>query len=203
MIMTLRGGCAFVALAFGLTACGAVDMVSRNQPLDVPTLANPSVTEPMSFNVQDVRIVIPGNLQASERNGYYPITDIVWRGDPLGNRQAQVAALFQTAADAVQPGLTGGNTPAIATITLIRFHGLTERARYSVGGVYNMRFTLSFTDPVTGADLVPPEFIEANLAGPGGLAAVALEQNGQTEKVRVINFLTQVLGIELQGGEAV
>ncbi len=197
--MMMRNAAVGLAVALGLGACSVVDTSSRNLSLEAPL--DLDVAAPVTA-VQAVNVVVPDSLLVSERNGYYPMTDIVWRGDPIGDRHDQVAALFQTAVDRVVPGLEAEGLPAVATITLTRFHGVTERTRYSVGGVYSIAFTLEMTDPLTGQPLAPAELVELALTAPGGQAAVALEQAGQTEKVRVVDFLTQMLAIELAGGDA-
>ena len=133
-----------------------------------------------------------------EANAYYPFADIVWRGDPPGDRHAQITKLFTDAVQLAKPGLVG-QIPVIADITLIRFHGVTEKTRASVGGVYNIVFTLQVRDAQTGAVLEPTREIEADLSAPGGTAAILLDREGQTEVVRVTDFLSYVLVKELGG----
>ena len=50
------------------------------------------------FSVVDVRVIVPETLKVSEANTYKPRADIVWRGDPYGNRYEQVAAIMRAAA---------------------------------------------------------------------------------------------------------
>jgi hypothetical protein len=58
-----------------------------------------------------------------------------------------------------------------------------------VGVVYSIRFSLAFFDPVTGAPLGEARSIQADLPAPGGAAAVELDRQGQTERVRVTDHL--------------
>lgn len=149
-----------------------------------------------SYNLAGFAFAAQADLSVSENEGYYPIADIVWRGDPRGARVPQIAAMFDTAAKRSKAGLTG-EIPVAVKVTLVRFHGVTDRTRYSVGGNYNIIFDLTVTDARTGTIVEPTRRITANLQAPGGTRAVQLEQSGQTQKVRVVNFLTSVLQKEL------
>jgi hypothetical protein len=191
---------AIAALSLAAAGCATVETATRNAPLNVPGAETGQVSASRSYTVQDVRVVVPQSLRVSEANGYYPITDIVWRGDPIGDRHAQVAALFETAAARGAETLKG-DRDVVVDLVVSRFHGLTERTRFSVGGVYNMEYTLTVRDAATGAIIEGPRFVESDLGGPGGQAAVMLEQEGQTEKVRVVDFLTLVLMQQLGGAE--
>lgn len=188
---------AALTLAVGLSACATVETSTRNAPLDLPTLQPGEVTAALTrdYNVMDVQVVVPASLTATESNSYYPNADIVWRGDLPGDRHQQVADLFEiSAADATAK--MNGADDVYVQIQLVRFHGVTERTRYSVGGVYNMVFDMQVVDP-DGNVIEPLRRIEANLPAPGGQAALRLEQAGQTEKVRVLEYLTFVLDQEL------
>jgi hypothetical protein len=141
--------------------------------------------------------VVPAELRVSERNSYYPFADIVWRGDPVGDRHAQIAALFREAGDRLAAPAGDGQRPVIAEVTLLRFHGVTERTRYSVGGVYAIRFMLAVRDAATGELIEPPRLVATSHPAPGGQAAVELERAGQTERVRVIDHLAFAIAREL------
>lgn len=182
-----------------LTACSDFDGATRNAPLDVPSLNAASAQQVQrAYTVTGMNFLASSSLTVSEGNGFYPMTDIVWRGDPIGDRVAQIASIFDTAMDRNLPGLAGP-VPVEVDIRLVRFHGVTERTRYTVGGVYNIVFDMTVRHADTGAILEAPRRIEANLSAPGGVAAIMAEQQGQTEKVRVTDYLTQVLRDELTG----
>lgn len=193
--MAIRSVVSVCLAALALSACAGVETSSRNVTLDSPLVGAPAAVT-RDYAVTEVRVEVPQALHVSEANSYYPITDIVWRGDPMGDRHAQIAALFDTAADRVMPGLDG-SVPVVALIQLERFHGVTERTRYSVGGTYNVIFQITVVDARTGEVVEPARQVEANLPAPGGNAAIALEQSGQTERVRMIDFLSFVLAREL------
>jgi len=194
--MTIHRIIAVAALALGVAGCATVDTSSRNTPLTSQIVAPGELPVVRNYRLQDVVVQVPQGLSVSEASGYYPIADIVWRGDTIGDRHAQVGNLFQVAASRAAFEIDG-DIPVVAVITLARFHGVTERTRYSVGGVYNMEFQLMVQHAETGVILEGPRFIEANLPAPGGQAAIELERIGQTERVRVIDYLTFVLHREL------
>lgn len=186
-----------VAAGVVLSGCSALE---RAESLFRPNPYTVAPAESISRNyaLVDAVVLVPAELRTSEANAYYPFADIVWRGDPPGDRHAQITKLFTDAVQLAKPGLVG-QIPVIADITLIRFHGVTEKTRASVGGVYNIVFTLQVRDAQTGAVLEPTREIEADLSAPGGTAAILLDREGQTEVVRVTDFLSYVLVKELGG----
>jgi hypothetical protein len=194
-VMALRLIAALI-LGTGLSACATTETVSRNVPLESEALTAPEQQIIRDYNVTSIMVNVSRDLRVSERNGYYPNADIVWRGDPVGDRHDQIEEIFRTAATQAAAELAGSRD-VIAVIDLVRFHGVTERTRYSVGGVYNMVFNLGIYDGETGLVIEAPRRLVADLPAPGGQAAVQLEQAGQTEKVRVLNYLTFFLQQEL------
>ncbi len=191
----------FLALAFlalSVTACGSIETATRNLPLDVPPLASDEQVLTRNYSVQGMTFAASDELQVSERNSYYPFVDIVWRGDPIGDRRQQIGAIFQTAADRV--ALTNdGAIPVVLDIELVRFHGVTERTRFSVGGNYHIVFMMAVRHAETGVLIEPGRKIVGNLSAPGGSAAILADQRGQTEKVRVTDYITQMLKDETAG----
>ena len=158
--------------------------------------ADPKPVMLRSYDLTDLRFSARQGLVVSEENSLYPQADVVWRGDPRGPRLAQIGAMFQEAARRNQTVLNGSQ-PVIAEVVLVRFHGVTERTRGSVGGVYNVIFELSVRDARTGAVIEPPRRVVGNLSAPGGSRGRALDAAGQTEKVRVTDFLTGLLRQQL------
>ena len=149
-----------------------------------------------SYDVAAFQFVASPNLSVSEGDGFYPFADIVWRGDPPGDRTAQIAAMFETAI-ARNDGVLVGDTPVAVRVQLIRFHGVTEKTRFSVGGNYNIVFDMTVSDARTGAVIEPTRRVVGNLDAPGGSTAARLERDGQTEKVRVTGYLTSLLRAQL------
>ena len=100
-------------VAAGLAACtSGVPDATRNLPINEATgqtlavsqssastddqSAGYSIIEPR-YDVVAVNVDVPKTLKVSEANMYYPVADIVWRGEPRGDRHAQVKAIFQEA----------------------------------------------------------------------------------------------------------
>ncbi len=186
--------------AFGLTACGGMDVATRNAPLESAPLAAVDQTKPVaaSVNVVDYKISVPRSLKSSEANMYYPVGDIVWREDPLGDRHAQVAAIFDQSLKSAQAEMVTGALPVKVDITVKRFHALTQKTRYTVGGVHSIAFEMTVTDPVTGAIIVPTHEVHANLKGYGGTKALMAESKGLTQKVRITKHLANMIEQELR-----
>ncbi|MCO4849032.1 MAG: hypothetical protein KC448_13805 [Yoonia sp.] len=166
--------------------------------MEVPAFGIETRTIARSYAIEDMTFAASSELRVSESNSYYPSADVVWRGDPIGDRIEQIGTIFQTATVRNKDRLVG-DIPVVVDFELVRFHGVTERTRFSIGGVYNIVFTMSVRNAVTGEIIEEPRLIEADLSAPGGIAALMQEQRGQTEKVRVTDFLTQVFKDELSG----
>ena len=182
-----------------LSACSSSDVVSRNAPLETPRVAAPAAQEILrDYNLHSIRFAVPADLSVSEANSYYPIADIVWRGDPLGNRPDQISAIFETSIRAAGEQLTGSRAITV-DVQLARFHSLTERTRFSVGGVHSIKFDLTIRDADTGLVLETTRRINADLPALGGTAAVAADFQGQGQKVRITTHLTNLISQELTG----
>ncbi|KIN66425.1 putative lipoprotein [Sulfitobacter noctilucicola] len=203
---------AALTMGVSVAACGAMpDIASRNAPFEAtqpssaqdlrpkapfqPTAMLETQT-PLPMTVKAININVPGALKVSEANTYYPSADIVWRGDPVGNRRTQITEIFETAFKRGTVGMDG-STPVILDVELVRFHSVTEKTRYSVGGVHNIMFKLTVRRASTGAALAPTRFIEADLPALGGRSAMEADRKGQTQKVRVTDHLALVIQQEL------
>lgn len=197
-IKTFALGAALAALC-ACSTTSSTDMVTRNAPLEVPRMDAQQTTQQMrNYSLQSVRFTAPEQLSVSEANSYYPIADIVWRGDAPGDRRAQIGEIFETAINRAGSGLSG-SVPVTVDVTLERFHSLTERTRYSVGGVHSIRFVMTVLDVRTGEVLDGPRRVRADLAAFGGAAAIAADHAGQGQKVRVTDHLASVFAAELTG----
>ncbi len=150
--------------------------------------------------VNSVIVRVPRSLKVSERNVYLPRADIVWRGDPIGDRYAQVQKIFETA---LTRGVADLNGPVRVDldVQVRRFHALTEKARYTIGGVHAITFDLAIKDPETGELLVPVRRIRADLEAFGGQQAILADARGETQKVRITNHLAEVIREELSNPE--
>lgn len=148
------------------------------------------------YSVVDLKVTVPRSLVVSEEDIYYPDADIVWRGDPPGDRHAQVAAIFETGMGRGAATLDGERDVRVL-VEVRRFHSLTERARARIGGVHSIRFVLTVTDARTGAVIEGPRLVSADLPAFGGQRAREAEAAGQTQKVRVTDHLARVAVAEL------
>lgn len=190
-----------LGMALGLSACVGTDIASRNAQLnsDVP-YATPSTQNRViltsQYNVAEIRINVPKSLKVSEANMFYPTADIVWRGEPRGDRHMQVHSIFTDAFGMGTAKMKSG--PAvIVEATVKRFHGVTEKTRYTFGGVFNMEFDLTVRDAKTGAILDGPRFVVIDAPAAGGSAAIVEEQAGRTQRVVVIEALQAGIRREL------
>ena len=188
---------AALMLGLAVSACGSVETATRNAPLDAPEMA-PS---PVSFNVEAVRVSVPRSLKVSEANRYYPGGDIVWREDPVGDRHAQVKAIVQ---DGIGKGIAAmqpGAVPVVMDIEVTRFHALTEKARYTIGGVHAIQFKMQLRNPETGQAYGEPHFVKADFKAFGGARAIEAEREGITQKHRITTHLAKVIQTELTSPE--
>lgn len=197
-----------LAAALGLSACASVDTATRNAAL-APPQVEPLAAAPAPLPVAETRpaanaaldvmrinVRVPRSLKVSEANTYRPIADIVWREDPLGDRYAQVAAIFQTAMEQGVQGFAPGRDVAL-DIQVTRFHAVTEKTRYTIGGVHDIHFFVTVLDAATGAPLTQPWLVETELKAYGGARAMEAMSRGETQKVRITAHLAQVIRTEL------
>ncbi|SFS08523.1 DUF6778 family protein [Yoonia litorea] len=168
-------------------ACGAGSVAQWTDPRPVMQ---------RSYDLQGLRFAARQGIVVSEAGNFYPQADVVWRGDPLGPRIPQIEAIFEEAVRRNQSVLNG-STPVILEVGLIRFHGVTEATRATVGGVYNIIFELTVRHARTGEVIEGPRRVIGNLSAPGGSRGRSLDAAGQTEKVRVTDFLTGFLRQQL------
>lgn len=198
-----------ICLALGLSACvSANPPASRNaaptqQPLSLSTSTQNAPVQPAGkvvmqaqYDVEEVRISVPRSLQVSEANTFKPRADIVWRGEPRGDRHAQVAKIFEDGMAQGTAMMVKGRAVVI-DVEVTRFHALTEKTRYTVGGVHEMRFLLTVRDAASGAVLDGPREVIADVKAAGGAAAIAEDQAGRTQRVVIVERISQVIRREL------
>ncbi|WP_300513481.1 DUF6778 family protein [Aliiroseovarius sp.] len=182
---------------FGLTACAATDVVTRNST-DVGPLLSSAAEDTLrpDISVAQLNVTVPETLKVSEANRFYPGGDIVWRGEPYGNRYEQVRAIFETGMGNGIARLSGPQA-VVVDIEVERFHSVTERTRYTVGGVHSIRFLMTVRDAETGVVLEPARSVAADLKAYGGQAAMRAEAMGRGQKVRLVEHLEKVILAEL------
>jgi len=179
-------------LTITLGACAGPNPVSRSAMPDDTMLAE----APPDVRIDSFTVSVPRSLEVNERNLYYPKGDIVWRGEPIGDRHEQVRAIFETGLRSAAPRIDG-NRPVRMDVQVTRFHALSEKARYSVGGVHDIDFKYRLIDMQTGQQIGPTKDVSADLNGLSGQTAISAEARGQTQKARIIAHLSRVFADEL------
>lgn len=185
-----------------LAGCASIDTPSRNAPYAQVASVNFAQTGPVfqaavpDYRVTGINVTVPRTLLVSEANSYKPRGDIVWRGDLPGDRYEQIEAIFETGLARGASGING-TVSVVIDIEVTRFHALTEKTRYSVGGVHEIEFILSMRSAETGLLLKAPRKVQADLVGHGGQRAIEEERRGQTQKVRITDHLAQMIRTEL------
>jgi len=184
----LRVTLAMIALTV-LAGC-----VTANRTSSLGGVAPPAIRD---YDVVGLSVTVPRTLEVSEENAYYPGADIVWRGEPLGDRHAQVEALFETGMSRGATALDG-DRPVNVAIEVRRFHSVTEKARYTVGGVHSIRYVITVFDARTGQVIEGPRLIAADLEAFGGEDALAADRRGETQKKRVTDHLNREIQRQLR-----
>ncbi|MFY0690895.1 MAG: hypothetical protein JXR14_03125 [Paracoccaceae bacterium] len=197
--MKLRSIAVFAIFAAALAACSGLDqpttsgepLVARYVPANVGVAA-------ADWTVSRVQIDVSPDLTVSDADLYYPIADIVWRGDPPGDRRLQVATLME---ESLTDGLShlSGTQDVSMTFVVRRFHSVTERARAALGGVHSIMFDLSVFDTETGLRILGPLPIDASLAAFGRGEALKADLRGETQKVRIRRHLGNLMRVEFPG----
>lgn len=175
-----------------LTACGGRFETSFNAP--VPP------EESLNWRLADVQVEVPTSLSVSDANSLAPNADIVWHGDPAGDRRAQVAAILE---DGIRRGgqALEGDRPVIITATLREFHAVTPRAvSRAPSAVHNISYAAQVFDARTLEVLMEPQELSADLEALVGASAIVAASQGQTQKVRITDHLAQVTAAWLSIG---
>lgn len=173
-----------VAAALGLSACATPFDVSRNAQFDniSPVIEVPT----QDWSIEGYEISVPRTLEVSEANSIKPRSDIVWREDPLGDRYVQVEGILDEALAGVMIPREGATTPVVVSIELTRFHAVTERARYTIGGEHEIEFIVTVRHAETGAILSGPRDVDLTFRAHGGRAAIEAEAAGITQRSRIL-----------------
>jgi len=188
------------AAALGLSACAAPFDVSRNA--SISTIAPVIAAQTQDWSISGVEIAVPRTLSVSEANSIKPAADIVWREDAPGDRYAQVEAILTSALAPVLQPRAGAATPVIVSLEVTRFHALTERARYTIGGQHEIEFILTVRHAETGEILSGPRDVDLTFRAEGGRQAVAAEAQGITQRVRITERLQEWARVEFPSASA-
>lgn len=176
-------------LVAGLAAI-VVAGCSSSWSVDYEAGLDPTVTRGWKLN--DVIVSVPSSLTVSNANSYIPNADIVWHGEPFGDRRAQVAAIMDEGLTAGASELQG-DQPVTIVARLTQFHAVTPAAvARAPSAVHNIKYTVQVLDSRTGAPLTEPQSIAADLEAYVGAAAVAAAINGETQRNRIVAHIAAV-----------
>lgn len=178
-----------VMITTALVLSGCVASVWQTDYKDIVT-----PQQSLSWRISEIDVQVPETLVVSEANSYGPDADIVWREEPLGDRYEQVDRIITEAAQRGSMGLKG-RIPVKLNIVVYEFHALTERARQrlTVSGVHNIQFTIQVVDPKTGNALTELDIVQADLEAFVGEEAILAEQDGLTQRVRIVDHVSKVI----------
>jgi len=177
--------CFYMFIAWALFGCVAPEEVTRSTALTPAPIAT---VEARDWGDAELVVTVPRALTVSESDVITPIADIVWREDPEGDRYQQVEGLLRDALRPVTADLTGA-TPVRIMLEVTRFHALSDRARYTIGGTHEIGFLFSVIHRDTGEVLLGPEPVMLELAALGGRQAMEAVAAGQTQRVRITDHL--------------
>ena len=151
---------------------------------------NPSLTK--MWRVKDVQVIIPDALTVSNANGFAPNADIVWHGEPFGNRRRQVSMLMAEGIKLGAEALRGPREVVLAS-TLQEFHAVTPSAvARAPSAVHNISFHMQVWDAKTRDPMTAPELIQADLEANVGASAVTAAVEGRGQRVRIVEHVARV-----------
>lgn len=151
-----------------------------------------NASDTINWRIGNITVNVPDTLTVNEEDSYSPEGDIVWRGEPAGDRRAQVRNIFEDSIKRGTRGMRGGQTVNL-TVDVKQFHGISDLARtkLSVSGVHNITFDVTVTNR-SGAVIAQESDIKADLIAYSGQDAINAEAQGQTQRVRIVNHLSGV-----------
>ena len=191
---------AIALAAFGLSGCMMSDPPSRGG-LSAPSLMT---QEASGYNVTAVNVLVPRNLVVSEDNSFKPAADIVWHGEALGNRYAQVEKLMRdginVGAGFYRAGSHRAGRPVVIDVQVVRFHALTQKTRASFGGKHELIYAFILRDAATGEVLRLVPRVNATVRAAGGAAAQAEDAVGRTQAVVIREAIAASIQKELGRG---
>ena len=182
-----------LGLSLGLAGCAATTWETAYAQLQPAQTA--------SWRVASVEVRAPETLTTGEENSFTPNFDVVWHGEPAGDRRAQAAAIVK---EGIQKGAAGlhGKTRVRIVATISQFHAITPvvRERLQNSGVHNIQYTVQVFDARSGAALTQPQNIKAEFPALVGKAGDEADAKGLTQRVQIVNRIAAVTQNWLGGG---
>lgn len=179
-----------IALACGL-ALTVAGCASSNWETNYTQVPAEQATQ---WRVAAVNVTAPETLTTSEENSYVPSFDVVWHGEPYGDRRAQAAAILR---EGIQRGaaVAKGKTPVRIEAVVEQFHAITPVTRnreWMNAGVHDIRYTVQVFNARTGDALTQPQLILADLPALTGKAGDEADAKGFTQRVQIVNHIAAV-----------
>ena len=175
---------------FAATVLAVLSACSGSWETSYEATKDPVVTR--GWHVHSLSVVVPEEATTTEANSFAPNADIVWHGEPFGDRKAQAAEIVRTG---VKRGMSGLRGPRGVDVQIIleEFHALTPAARSRApSAVHNITYVVQVFDERTGEAVTEPERIRADLVAYTGVAAIEAVTQGQTQKVRITDHIERV-----------
>lgn len=149
------------------------------------------------WRLASVEVEIPEDMPVNTNGDIRvpPSNELVWWGDPEGDRKAQVRALLTDAVSAGALDALTGTKPVIFRMKVNQFHAMTPRARATPIqlGVHSLNFDFEIVDAATSQILAAEKDVSADLRAFSGTQAILAEQQGQGQKIRIQTRVAQVV----------
>ena len=158
-------------------------------------------TATSGYNVAQINVTVPRSLRVSEENSFKPSADIVWHGDAAGDRYAQVTKILRDGMVQGTRGFRSGRA-VVLDVQLVRFHALTPKTRYTIGGKHELIYLMTLRDGATGEVIIPTHKANATVRGAGGAKADAEEAQGITQTIVIREALARSIQRELSFGSS-
>lgn len=174
-----------LAMALGLAGCATSEWETAYTPVDPAQAA--------SWRLAMVDVAAPETLTTSDTDGYVPNFDIVWHGEPAGDRRAQAAAIVTEGIERGARSALHGRKSVRISATITQFHAITPTVRKMDGvGVHNIQYTIQVFDAHSGAALTEPQNIKAEFPALTGKTGDEADARGLTQRVQIVNHIAAV-----------
>lgn len=175
-----------LTLSLGLAACAGSNWETAYEQVE-PTMA-------ANWRLASVEVSAPDTLTTSDRDGYTPDYDVVWHGEPAGDRRAQAAAIIKEGIERGARSALHGRKSVRIVATIGQFHAITPTVRrmQSQVGIHNIQYTVQVFDAHSGAPLTEPQNIKAEFPALVGKAGDEADARGLTQRVQIVNHIAAV-----------
>lgn len=149
------------------------------------------------WSLGGVSVTIPDSIvvSTSTEDRYPPSDQLVWWGDPPGDRKAQVVALMEDAVNDGAAAALQGAQPVDVEVVIRQFHAMSPIARATSfqAGVHEIRFDIAIRDAGSGEILAEEKGVNADFRAYSGSKAVLAEARGEDQKTRIKERVSNVV----------